>query len=157
MSDANDQTVVRNQALLVRACKLAGIPMFFATLEIFLPNAGPYHVQDGLDGSGIIKDVLAEARGSRCYSVTQKAGNVFADTNLEEKIKSFGRWQIILAGAMANACVKGTAIGAAGDNQEVARGAVQRGFTVHTTPDIILGELEQWPDAVQGVRCYTRY
>ena len=157
MSDANDAQVVESQVSLIQACKTKGVPMILVAMEIFMPSQPPYTVQSGVEDSNIIQRLGSEASGGRCYSVTQKTGNVFADTDLETKIKSFGRWQIILAGGMADACVKATAVGAPGVPQEVTNGAVDRGFIVHTTSDVILGDLGTWPDTAPNVRCYTRY
>jgi nicotinamidase-related amidase len=148
--------LIERQRQLVEACGTRGMPTFFISLALYRPDQAPYAVQDGLgDAAGFPEPLRKAARTGRCYSVEQLAGNVFADTDLEYKLKSFGRYQMILGGGMANACVKGTAIGAAAP-PAAANGATQRGFTVHTTQDVILGEMSDWPVAPPLVRCYAQ-
>lgn len=107
------------------------------------------------------KEALTLNGGQTFYQQWQ--GNVFADTSLEKDLmdKSI-RDVVVVVGADGGECVRLTSVGCGAQESgdpNVQRGAMQRGFTVHTYLDALhvrqgANQKMSWLD-LPGVICYS--
>jgi len=78
------------------------------------------------EAENIFADFRADTRPAGKAKQIQMVDNAFAETNLDPWLKWFGTTDLILMGINATACVEAT-----------ARGAVKKGYAIHTAHDLI--------------------
>jgi len=118
---------IPNQIEVIRAAQRNDIPVFVLQYLGCGPTIEP------------LMDVIS---GSEYHLVIKAADDGFPYTNLDELLKEGGVGTLVLAGINASFCVLST-----------ARGAVERGYDIVTSPEII-GDSPQYADRNESAGWY---
>jgi nicotinamidase-related amidase len=122
-------------------------------LYAMLPDDTPVFFKRGFNAFGVIDD------SGRGKAVSSAPPTGYADISLLDGVlRSAGVNELIVMGRQGSQCVKRTVIGGIETSSGVGpelKGALDYGYQVWTTPDIVVprGEVFLWY-AKRGIRCY---